>query len=624
MSKTVIDACRVFDRALEVKSGANVTVSGLTITNGDAQSGPAGANAGTFGSTGGGGTPGSGGGGILNKGTLTVVGSAVTNSHAGDGGAGGQGGPLGGSGGIGAAGGNGGGIFSSGTLTVTDSTISGNSAGAGGAGGPGTSGSTSNMQSGNGGAGGDGANGGGGGGIVNDGGQAMTITGTTISSNHSGAGGAGAVGQPSDPSAGFGGNGGNGGGGGNGAGVANAGFSASLQATNDTVFGNVAGDGGAGQNAGAGQGGNDGKPGNGGNGGTGGGLLNVIGATQLVHLTIAQNAVGNGAGGGAASQTFAAGTTGSTGIGGGLDVASGSTSLRNTLLSTNSFPGNCYGTITDAGHNLNFSPPMIGPAPPPGRCVFTSAISADPVLQALADNGGPTQTMRLGAGSAAIDKVPSAGAGCAATDQRGIPRPSGPECDIGAYEVRVPDAVTGPASSIGGSSATVSGTVTANAADASVQFQYGTSTSYGHSTAVQHVSGTTGSSLSAQLSGLTIGTTYHYRVVATSADGTGTGADRTFTAAPGISHLKVKKGKKVSYVDSNASQTSFVLQRCTRFVKHRCKRFKGVKSFSHSDRAGRNHFKLRHRLRAGRYRLMATPSFAGVQGATVTVAFKVA
>ncbi|MDQ6948176.1 MAG: hypothetical protein M3256_18395, partial [Actinomycetota bacterium] len=69
-----------------------------------------------------------------------------------------------------------------------------------------------------------------------------------------------------------------------------------------------------------------------------------------------------------------------------------------------------------------------------GSC-FSAATSihANPLLGPLADNGGPTMTHALLAGSPAIDAV---GAGCPppATDQRGVTRPQGPTCDIGAFE----------------------------------------------------------------------------------------------------------------------------------------------------------------------------------------------
>ncbi len=57
---------------------------------------------------------------------------------------------------------------------------------------------------------------------------------------------------------------------------------------------------------------------------------------------------------------------------------------------------------------------------------------ADPQLGPLADNGGPNRTMALPAGSPAEDAANPAT--CPATDQRGISRPQGSGCDIGAYE----------------------------------------------------------------------------------------------------------------------------------------------------------------------------------------------
>ncbi|MGZ5375057.1 MAG: choice-of-anchor Q domain-containing protein [Solirubrobacterales bacterium] len=64
--------------------------------------------------------------------------------------------------------------------------------------------------------------------------------------------------------------------------------------------------------------------------------------------------------------------------------------------------------------------------------------SGDPQLGGLADNGGPTQTMALGPGSAAIDQVPVGTPNRPGADQRGTGRPQGAACDIGAFEVVVP------------------------------------------------------------------------------------------------------------------------------------------------------------------------------------------
>ena len=73
----------------------------------------------------------------------------------------------------------------------------------------------------------------------------------------------------------------------------------------------------------------------------------------------------------------------------------------------------------------------------PDACSLTDGVNGniigqDPKLDALADNGGATQTMALGAGSPAIDTGKNTG--CPATDQRGVARPVGTGCDIGAYE----------------------------------------------------------------------------------------------------------------------------------------------------------------------------------------------
>jgi len=53
------------------------------------------------------------------------------------------------------------------------------------------------------------------------------------------------------------------------------------------------------------------------------------------------------------------------------------------------------------------------------------------MLSALSENGGPTPTMALLAGSPARDAIPS---GFPPTDQRGVIRPQGPAADIGAVE----------------------------------------------------------------------------------------------------------------------------------------------------------------------------------------------
>ena len=107
--------------------------------------------------------------------------------------------------------------------------------------------------------------------------------------------------------------------------------------------------------------------------------------------------------------------------GGGIDNA-GTMRLSNTILANSVWGGDCSnsGTILTNIRNLVED----------GTCA--PSLTGDPKLGALADNGGPTQTLAVLAGSPAIDA--GSDAICPDTDQRGMPRPQGIRCDIGAYE----------------------------------------------------------------------------------------------------------------------------------------------------------------------------------------------
>ncbi|MDX6663933.1 MAG: hypothetical protein QOG68_139 [Solirubrobacteraceae bacterium] len=109
--------------------------------------------------------------------------------------------------------------------------------------------------------------------------------------------------------------------------------------------------------------------------------------------------------------------------------------LRNTIIANNTSdagPANCHTAamiIESTGHNLDTD----------GSCSLTTATDLpkrDPMLAPLADNGGPTETLALLAGSPAID---AAGSICSPRDQRGVARRGA--CDIGAFEYVPPAAV---------------------------------------------------------------------------------------------------------------------------------------------------------------------------------------
>jgi len=96
-----------------------------------------------------------------------------------------------------------------------------------------------------------------------------------------------------------------------------------------------------------------------------------------------------------------------------------------------------------------------------------------------------------------------------------------------------PSATTGAATVVGTSSATLNGTVNANGSSTAVTFEYGLTTSYGATVTADQspVTGNINTAVSTTVSGLVSNTTYHYRVVATNANGTSYGIDMTFTTA---------------------------------------------------------------------------------------------
>jgi hypothetical protein len=271
--------------------------------------------------------------------------------------------------------------------------------------------------------------------------------------------------------------------------------------------------------------------------GDGGGLDLDFGTTTVSNTTISDN---HGFSNGAAVDTDGSGTikftndtiVRNTGAGdGGISDDARRIQMQNTLLAFNG-PKDCEQTQSprSLGNNLDSD----------GTCFPTGggSTAADPKIGTLANNGGPTDTVKLNSGSAAIDA--GATVGSITTDQRGVtrPQPAGGHYDIGAYEFALPIAATGPANSVTTNSAEVTGSVTPYPS-ARAFFEYGTTTAYGAQTSPQSVTSvSSATAISAVLSGLAPNTTYHYRVVAQNADGTQTGADMTFTTALPVAPLR--------------------------------------------------------------------------------------
>jgi hypothetical protein len=129
--------------------------------------------------------------------------------------------------------------------------------------------------------------------------------------------------------------------------------------------------------------------------------------------------------------------------GGGLLASEGTISVENSIVADNTVenpltdelePSNCADSgISSLGHNLQSG----------ADCAFAATgdlkdVEPGFLSDGLQDNGGNTNTFALEATSPAVDAIASGTAGCSVTDQRGIARPQGSGCDIGAYELLQP------------------------------------------------------------------------------------------------------------------------------------------------------------------------------------------
>ena len=148
-----------------------------------------------------------------------------------------------------------------------------------------------------------------------------------------------------------------------------------------------------------------------------GGILSDNAATvNLDNATVVANAAdvdntGGGVGGGV--RQFA-----------GAVLGVGDSILAANTVGTSGSGPQCNGALSDGDG-------FIYQSQSSGTCSFggTFQIVADALIAPLADNGGPTETVKLLTGSPALGSAES----CPARDQRGVKRPNA-ECDSGAFE----------------------------------------------------------------------------------------------------------------------------------------------------------------------------------------------
>jgi hypothetical protein len=164
----------------------------------------------------------------------------------------------------------------------------------------------------------------------------------------------------------------------------------------------------------------------------GGGIFNNYGTLTLNNSTVSGNSANSGYGsfgGGIASWggtvTLTNSTVSGNGAGGGiyLEFGVGTLHAGNTIIAGN-YAGDLSGNLGSQGHNL------IGNTQGGSGFDPTDLLNVNPLLGLLQDNGGPTQTMAMLAGSPALNAGDPTQLGVA--DQRGVVRSGG--VNIGAYQ----------------------------------------------------------------------------------------------------------------------------------------------------------------------------------------------
>jgi phosphodiesterase/alkaline phosphatase D-like protein len=128
-----------------------------------------------------------------------------------------------------------------------------------------------------------------------------------------------------------------------------------------------------------------------------------------------------------------------------------------------------------------------------------------------------------------------------------------------------PAAVTGPASAVSAVSATLEGTVNPGGQATTWWFEYGKTTAYGSKTTTRNAgNGTADVDISAAVTGLTGGTDYHYRLVASNGAGTVRGADGVFTTLQGpeattggASDVDLDSATVAGTIDPNGFETTW-------------------------------------------------------------------
>ena len=277
---------------------------------------------------------------------------------------------------------------------------------------------------------------------------------------------------------------------------------------------------------------------NNGSGSFDGGAAYLLGGiVNLSNSTIVGNGWASSIGGGIANSGATltlVNDTFSGNVRGSIQTDQGAmTIVTNTLIGAGFSDGSDWACLESGTGTDEFSGKAVGVAitddegnnfDQDGHCGFDGngdIANADPHLASIADNGGPTRTQALLAGSLAIGGGNPAH--CLPTDQRGINRDG--QCDIGAFQSH-PTSVpatpsTGAAANVTDSSADLTATINLAGDAGGFHFVWGLSQDdLTNSTPVQGAGEVSQSTAVSQtLSGLDSQTTYFYKIVADNASG---------------------------------------------------------------------------------------------------------
>jgi hypothetical protein len=273
---------------------------------------------------------------------------------------------------------------------------------------------------------------------------------------------------------------------------------------------------------------------------------------SVVNSTIAHNSTKEETGGPA------------RGPGAGILVTDGTSFVVNSIVAFNSestaeepltytncsttVPGGTTGAITSLGYNLESGTDC-------GFQMTGDKQNGEPQFgsETPQNNGGNTDTLAPKPTSPAIDAIPTSSLFCANTDQRGVTRPQGAGCDIGAVEsgnavvIQTPPpppaapptlVTTAPPSVVSTTSATFTATVNPHGLATTVHFEYGGTFGGATVAAITYGSSTPNQSVPADFANHTVTATvtsllpnvvYHVRAVASNSAGSALGPDQILT-----------------------------------------------------------------------------------------------